>query len=141
MNKSKYVITNMSTIRACVLGTVISITLLILMAAISAIFIMNEQIELSAGKYLAWGLQFVASLAGCYLSGRLVKENKAVACGIVAAANLLVQLAVALLIFDGLAYNVLLCLLPIFAAWGCAILLNTKSKSHSGNKRRRAFVL
>ncbi len=139
MKKSRSTVTDMSTIKACTLGVGISVILLIVVTVLSAVFISNELIDLDAGKYIAWVAQFVACFVGCTVSGKIVTDNKTVACGIVAAINYLAILVVAVLLFDGLANNMLLCLLPIIAACGCAILLSIRTKGHSGSRRRRGF--
>ena len=139
MKKSRSTVTDMSTIKVCTLGVGISVVLLIIVAVLSTIFISNEYISMDSGEYIAWVAQFVACFVGCTVSGKIARDKKALVCGIVAAINFLVVLFVAVLLFDGLANNILLCLLPIAAACGCAILLSIRTKSHSGSRKRRAF--
>lgn len=139
MNKTKFSAAGFSIAKACVLGSSVNVLLLIVLAMVSAIFISNEYFEMEAGGYLAGISQFLASFIGCLIAGKLVKERKAITCAAAAGGCLLIQLAAAILFFNGISGDFLLCLLPMLAACGCAILLCANRKKHSGSKKRRVY--
>lgn len=138
VNKTKFTSMQVSPVKACLIGSVVSAMLLILLSLLSAVFVNNDIIELKSSRNIAWFIIFASCFVGCALTGKLAKKNIVACCGIVGAVVLIIQLAAAILVFEGMYNNFFIGMLPVLSGFGCAILLNFRGKSASGvNKKRR----
>ena len=139
MKKSKYTVSKTSVPISCVIGIIISVLILVIISLFMSFFVNKEYIGLNSIRYIAWLVVFISCFIGCFMAGKIVDTNKATTCSIVAAGNLIIQLAVAILLFDGLYNGIFISALPVLAGGGCAILLVIKPKTLSRSKKRRAY--
>ena len=137
MKKTKFTSMQMSLIKSGLIGATISILLIIVLSLLSAMVINKNVIELDNSKIIAWAIVFLSCFTGSALAGKLSKGNKIASSGIVCAIVLIIQLAVAILLFDGIYNNIFVGILPVLAGFGCAILLKFKGKSQLSTKKRR----
>lgn len=137
MKKSKLSVTGISLSKICMIGTGISVMLLIIFAMISAIFISNEYFDIGASGYLAGIVQFLAIFVGCIIAGKLVKEGRVLACAIVGGACVFIQLAASILFFGGISGRFIPGILANIAGCGGAILLSVSNKNRSASRKRR----
>lgn len=138
MKKGKLTVAQASLSRACILGIGISVVILLSLALVAALLISNEKIDISTSSYIAGAAQFVAAFVGCLITGKLIKERTFVACLIVVAGCVFVQLAAALLFFNGISVGMIAGLLANVAGCGGAILLCIGKNNRSVIKRRKA---
>lgn len=137
MKKIKQSSAGLSMSNACLLGAGISVTLLLLLALIMSLLISNEYVDISMSVYLAGIAQFIATLIGCIIVGKLMKEGTVLACIIVAGACIFVQFAAAILFFGGISGRFVPGMLANLAGCGSAILLCISNINRSFRKKRK----
>lgn len=119
------------------IGTASSIVIALLLTVIGAIFIENEYLNIGSVNILALTIQFVSSLVGTLIAGKLSRTNYFLSCGAVCGCYFLLMLITAMLFFDGVGGSVLLSALAILIGGGTAILLCTKGNNRIKRRKKR----
>lgn len=129
--------TGVSEIRAIGIGVLAEVLLMLLLLGMYAICISNEYFSINAIGCLVVGAQFVSSLFGQMAAVKSRKDGAIRVICVVGAVLCVLQLCLALVVFDGLSVLYLYLLLATVAATASGILLSKKRKSGVKSRRKR----
>ena len=136
MRKNK-VTAGVTEIKAIGLGVLTEVLVTMVLLAVSAICISREYLSISTTNLLAVVTQFVCCLTGQIVAGKSRKEGAVKTISIVGATLCILQLCVALAVYDGVSSCYWYLLLAAIAATGCSILLCTRRKNGGKSRRKR----
>lgn len=134
--KDVRVVSNYKTI---IIGAGTGIAISVAISAILAIFILNEYFEITSAVYFPLVVQFISSFVGALVAGKGAGERITGPCAIASALTLTLQICFGVLLFDGVAGNILWgalgCLIGFIAA--ISICKRPKKMRNRGKKRAR----
>ena len=138
MKKTLQTQKEMSMSRAAVIGIAICIVISLLAGAGLTSMVLGETISEANMHYYTFGVLFIACFLGVLIAAKLAGGKYAVVAGIVAGVYLLLLLAVAILLFDGMFSGVIGKGVSILLGAGaaCAICIR---KGNGKKGRKRAF--
>ncbi len=127
---------DISTVTGVVVGVVTSVLITFVLAALSALLVVNEHIPFSSAKYVVILIWVVSTLFGSIVAGTVVTQKKLIARLIACGAYLLLLISMAITLFDGLGQTVLIGAISILIASGGAILIALKPKKGARSLRK-----
>lgn len=136
MFQTKRKINNGTMMGAVIVGLVFILIAATALIGIIATLISGEYIAYDVLDYIAPIISFVAVLLGCYLTGRISPEKKALSCCVAAAVYFTIIAGVGILFFDGLGGRLIFGILACVLGCAVSILLTIKEKQGRRQSKR-----
>ena len=115
-------------------GIAAAILTSVILSAISAALYLNGVLAITSIRWLGLAVNALSTFIGSLLAAGLLGEKKAMMCGVVIVAYLLLMVLLSLILFDGISNGALLSMMTGLGGGIVACLLNRNRKNV---KRRR----
>ena len=123
-------------LQSSIIGLLISLTVMMSMICIGAIFIQNEYISIDSVGIIAMVINFLAPSCGMIIAGKLQKGREAVTAGVAAIMYSILLICNGMLFFKGLSASIFGGLITVAAAYISAYFLLNSTKNRHRHKRK-----
>lgn len=124
-----------------VIGVVLAVILSTLSAALGAVFIDNESIQIGAIPYISYAVWAISSFLCAYFSGRAVEGKWLLRSGIATGIYYIILLGTGILIFGGATGDIIYGLIAVLAGFAGSVLIIFKKQKAPGNRKMRHFKI
>ena len=124
-----------------VIGVVLAVVMSILSAALGAVFMDNESIQLGAIPYISYAAWVVSSFLCAYFSGRAGEGKWLLRSGIATGIYYIIMVSIGILIFGGATGDMIYGFLAGLVGFIGAVLIISKKQKVLGNRKIRNFKM
>jgi len=124
-----------------VIGVVLAVVMSIISAALGAVFMDNESIQIGAIPYISYAVWVVSSFLCAYFSGRAGEGKWLLRSGIATGIYYIILLSIGILIFGGATADIIYGLLAGLVGFVGAVFIISKKQKVPANRKVRNFKI